>query len=51
MVEFYPQPQSQVEGCGFPTMRIVGLFSIATGGLLEVNPLPRKTPPSLKTED
>ncbi len=32
----YPQPKSQKEGCGFPVMRIVGIFSLATGVLLQV---------------
>ena len=27
----YPQPRSQKPGCGFPIMRIIGLFSLATG--------------------
>ncbi len=27
----WPQPSSQTPGCGFPVMRIVGLFSLATG--------------------
>ena len=32
----YPQPKGQEPGCGFPVMRIVGVFSLATGILLEV---------------
>ena len=32
----YPQPSSQKPGCGFPVMRLVGLFSLASGALLEV---------------
>lgn len=32
----YPQPKGQKEGCGFPVMRIVGVFSLATGTLLEM---------------
>jgi hypothetical protein len=32
----YPQPAGQKKGCGFPVMRIVGIFSLATGALLEV---------------
>lgn len=32
----YPQPKGQSEGCGFPVMRIVALFSLGTGVLLEV---------------
>ncbi len=31
----YPQPSSQKAGCGFPQMRIVGLFSLASGALLD----------------
>jgi hypothetical protein len=31
----YPQPSSQKAGCGFPQMRIVGLFSSACGALLD----------------
>ncbi len=31
----YPQPSSQKPGCGFPAMKLVGLFSLATGALLE----------------
>lgn len=31
----YPQPSSQKPGCGFPLMRLVGLFSLASGALLE----------------
>ena len=30
----YPQPGSQKPGCGFPVMRIVAIFSLATGTLL-----------------
>lgn len=33
--EKYPQPSSQKAGCGFPQMRVVGLFSLASGALLE----------------
>lgn len=33
--EKYPQPSSQKAGCGFPQMRVVGLFSLATGALLD----------------
>lgn len=33
--EIYPQPSSQKAGCGFPQMRVVGLFSLATGALLD----------------
>ncbi len=31
----YPQPSSQKAGCGFPQMRIVGMFSLASGALLD----------------
>ena len=27
----WPQSRSQKEGCGFPIMRLVGLFDLATG--------------------
>jgi hypothetical protein len=30
----YPQPGAQKPGCGFPVMRFVALFSLATGALL-----------------
>lgn len=30
----WPQPRSQKPGCGFPIMRLVGLFSLATGAAL-----------------
>lgn len=30
----YPQPSGQTPGCGFPVMRFVALFSLATGALL-----------------
>ena len=30
----YPQSSSQKPGCGFPLMRLVGLFSLASGALL-----------------
>jgi hypothetical protein len=30
----YPQPKAQKAGCGFPVMRIVGVFSLGTGVLL-----------------
>lgn len=32
--ERYPQPSAQTPGCGFPVMRFVALFSLATGALL-----------------
>lgn len=32
----YPQPKGQSKGCGFPVMRIVALFSLGTGVLLEL---------------
>jgi len=31
----YPQSRSQKPGCGFPLIRLVGVFSLATGVLLE----------------
>ena len=39
--EEYPQPTSQKPGCGFPSIRIVGVFSLATGVLrhLDMGPL------------
>ncbi len=30
----YPQPSSQKRGCGFPMMKLVALFSLASGALL-----------------
>jgi len=30
----YPQSKRQKAGCGFPAMKVVGLFSLATGALL-----------------
>jgi hypothetical protein len=30
----WPQPSSQKPGCGFPMMKLVGLFSLASGALL-----------------
>ncbi len=32
----YPQPSSQKKGCGFPVMRIVATFHLASGALLEL---------------
>ena len=29
----YPQPSTQQEGCGFPLIKVVALFSLATGAL------------------
>jgi Transposase DDE domain len=34
--EGLPQPGSQKPGCGFPVMKLVGLFCLASGALLEV---------------
>lgn len=34
--ERYPQPTGQAKGCGFPVIRIVALFSLGTGLLLEL---------------
>ena len=31
----YPQPSGQKPGCGFPVMKIVGVFCLATGVLLD----------------
>ena len=31
----YPQSREQKPGCGFPFMKIVGVFSLATGSLLD----------------
>src|ERR1700751_3668724 len=31
----WPQPNSQKPGCGFPMVRLVGLFSLASGALLQ----------------
>jgi hypothetical protein len=31
----YPQSGSQLPGCGFPLLRLVGVFSLATGALLD----------------
>ena len=32
----YPQPSNQKPGCGFPMMKIVALFSLASGALLRI---------------
>ena len=40
--EKYPQPKGQKAGCGFPVMRIVGVFSLATGVLLDMAKGPLK---------
>lgn len=32
----YPQPTAQSKGCGFPVARIVGLFSLATGAIMDL---------------
>jgi hypothetical protein len=32
----YPQPSTQAEGCGFPIARIVVLFGLATGGVMDL---------------
>lgn len=34
--EVYPQPSTQKPGCGFPVMRLVVLFSLASGALLDL---------------
>jgi hypothetical protein len=31
----WPQPSSQKPGCGFPLLKLVGLFSLSSGALLE----------------
>lgn len=31
----YPQPSGQKPGCGFPLLKLVGVFSLATGTLLD----------------
>ena len=31
----WPQPASQQPGCGFPAMKLIGLFSLSSGALLE----------------
>jgi hypothetical protein len=31
----WPQPSSQTPGCGFPALKLVGLFSLSSGALLE----------------
>jgi hypothetical protein len=31
----YPQPVAQQPGCGFPLLKLVGVFSLATGALLD----------------
>lgn len=31
----YPQPGAQQPGCGFPVLKLVGVFSLATGALLD----------------
>jgi hypothetical protein len=31
----WPQPSSQQSGCGFPAMKLLGLFSLSSGALLE----------------
>ena len=31
----WPQPTSQQPGCGFPQLKLVGLFCLSSGGLLE----------------
>lgn len=31
----YPQPGSQKPGCGFPVLKLVGVFSLGTGALLD----------------
>ena len=33
----WPQPTTQKPGCGFPQIRLLSLFSLATGALLRIN--------------
>ena len=40
----YPQPKNQQPGCGFPVMRIVAVFSLATGVLLDLAKGPLNVP-------
>jgi hypothetical protein len=35
--EVYPQPSSQKEGLGFPICRLVGIISLATGSIIDIN--------------
>lgn len=41
--EEWPQSRSQKPGCGFPTMRICGCFSLQTGGLLSYEAANKKS--------
>ena len=41
--EEWPQSRSQKPGCGFPTMRICGCFSLQTGGLLSYETASKKS--------
>ena len=34
--KIYPQPKGQKPGCGFPVMRLVVIFSLATGAMLRI---------------
>jgi hypothetical protein len=34
--QVYPQPRSQKPGCGFPLLKLVALFSLATGAVLTI---------------
>jgi len=36
----YPQPGGQQPGCGFPLLKIVGVFSLASGALLDAQAYP-----------
>src|SRR5881396_1492603 len=31
----YPQPDGQKPGCGFPVLKLINVFSLATGALLD----------------
>ena len=39
----YPQPSTQKDGCGFPAMKLVGSFSLETGGLEDYCEMPQKS--------
>jgi hypothetical protein len=39
----WPQPEGQKPGCGFPVMKMAGLFSLASGALLEHTTGPHHT--------
>ena len=39
----YPQPSGQAPGCGFPMMRLLAVFSLATGAMVAFAKAPLKT--------